>query len=227
MVFSGVFADLFGGIRRLARGAAPQADYFLCAAKESRQRNAAPVRHPLRGCPALLGSPGLRVNSHEPHDVRPRARTYASDTSCPASVCCWGFSPLQPRRTPCGCCATRWRTGGRALCSIKQSCIAGLHLPLCAVPTIGCRRAEVWASIVRASSGGAARASCAAPARMGPSKGPRSGGAPGAPSLGYLSWQDKKGNLLPATPATSNAHRGTHHVSQRDPREIRNKRAIP
>ena len=49
-----------------SRGAAPHADYFLYAAKESNQRKAAPVCRPLRGFPALLDRSGLLINSHDP-----------------------------------------------------------------------------------------------------------------------------------------------------------------
>jgi hypothetical protein len=64
--------------------------------KETTPRFAAPA-----GYPSPLGSPGLRVNSHDPHWARPRARTYASDTPCPA-------------------CATRRRTGENGLvCTLR------------------------------------------------------------------------------------------------------------
>ena len=43
-----------------------------------------------------------------------------------------------------------------------------------------------------------ARASCAAPLVCEISREPRRGGAPGATSFGYFSWQDKKSDLPPA-----------------------------
>ena len=61
-----------------------------------------------------------------------------------------------------------------------------------------------------------ARASCAAPLVGEISREPRRGGKPGAPSLGYLSWQDKKGNLPPGNPRQS--MRPAIHGSTSSPR---------
>jgi hypothetical protein len=177
-VWGGEFSEWPGSARGWSPGL-PAASNFLCLCKESHQRKHTPVRRPLRGFPALLGRPGWLINSHDPRYARPRARTYSPDTPRPA-------------------CATRRRTGGGARCSITRSGVAGLLSPLCAVPQIGCGRAGIGASTVRAPQRGMGcmprQGELRSPARMRPSQGPRSGGAPGAPSLGYLSWQDKKGN---------------------------------
>ena len=54
---------------------------------------------------------------------------------------------------------------------------------------------------VRARDGVAGRASLRGGLGCRAAQGiPAGDGAPGAPSLGYLSWQDKKGNQLPGCP---------------------------
>ena len=84
----------------------------------------------------------------------------------------------------------------------------GAPFPLCAAPQIGRGRAEIWASTVRASSGEAARASCAAPASMRPSKSPRSGGAPGRRFFAYFLWPHKESRQHAGLPPAPNcAHR--------------------
>jgi len=73
--WGGGFSVRSGMAQRLAPGAARHAGYFLWPAKESNQRNAAPVCRPLRGFPVLLdwsggcGTRAARSNSPRRHPL--------------------------------------------------------------------------------------------------------------------------------------------------------------
>jgi len=183
-------------------GVARQLVTFFCFAKKKvTQEKATPVCRPLRGFPQSdTNERGCATRPGGAHTPRPTA----------------GLEQCSPK-PPLPCGWSRRRTGdGKA--KNQNLKIVGWALPTMsgkARPTKIVRAAhtkplcffsperrrvaqagqEVSARTVWARSASSAAAWPAEQRRV-----PRSGGKPGATSLGYLSWQDKKGNLLPGNP---------------------------
>ena len=159
--------------------------------------------------------PCVAQQDRPPHKLarsaaRPRAQTYSSDYPCLASATRrrtgekkaeTNFKIKTPKPVG-GRKAPNYTKNKRGHCAHTKPLFV-FPFP-CAPPRYFANKRRFRRALFELRSGARfvcpARASCAAPLVGEISREPRRGGAPGAPSLGYFSWQDKKGNLLPGNP---------------------------